>query len=395
MAAIPRIVTADATGNIARLVRSAVELLELSVVQIDAPSGAAALPVVEDANLVIAPYDLEDNMKGVEFAARVKRNSPSTSIIIMGELGDPEELYEEDPVNSPFVYLFRPVEAQLFLRILVAGMESHEAMVTALAAPVEKAAAQEVADMGPVPPIDVNATQPILDGLLRDLGAMAIILATRTGETLLERGAFGYVNRDQLAQAVKPTMLTNIDMKDLVGGDVSSIQFYDGAEYDVFVLTVGLHHFLCVMFEGQQGSRQFGIVNRYGRSAVQDLIALLGANAFMLQKPVAAKAPEPPKRAPTKRITQDLMPVVSLEPAAFDNAPQMGEVEEEEPVLLPQLEPIQNLDLDRLFGARAGSGEDLFSLDNIEALAKEQEEKDRKGTLNWEQAQELGLVPKQ
>ncbi|MBL8156637.1 MAG: hypothetical protein JNM70_20840, partial [Anaerolineae bacterium] len=70
----------------------------------------------------------------------------------------------------------------------------------------------------------------------------------------------------------------------LVGGQPQTIHFYDGDDKDVFVLSVGLHHFLCIIYDGQMGSRQFGSVTRIGRKAAQDLIALLGASAFMIDR---------------------------------------------------------------------------------------------------------------
>jgi hypothetical protein len=387
--AVPRIITADSTGTIARIVRSAIDLLELSVIHIDVPTATDALEEAKRANLAVTAFELDEDMKGFEFALRVKRDSPETSVIILGEEHDPGEFDEETAIDSPFIYMSRPVDIHKFLRVLIAGMESHEAMVEALIAPATGGGSIAPADMGPVPEIDLSKAQPILDSLLRDLGAMAIILATRTGETLSERGAFGYIDRDQLARAIMPTMVTNIDVRDLVGGDVSSVQFYDGDNYDVFVLTAGLHHFLCIMFEGQQGRSQFGMVTRYGRGAVQDLIALLGANAFFVQAPVS-KAPEPPKRKPVKRPTEEVeIPVLA---SAFEVEEEEEVEEEPEPALQLEAIPDEEFDPDALFGEDVEFDEDLFSEENVEALAKQQEEQERKGTLDWDQAEQLGVL---
>jgi hypothetical protein len=82
---------------------------------------------------------------------------------------------------------------------------------------------------GPVPPINLDLSQRTLDALLTDLGAMAIILSARDGEVLLEVGAVGYLDRVALTQAILPSMQSNINMKDIVGGQASALQFYDGA----------------------------------------------------------------------------------------------------------------------------------------------------------------------
>ena len=78
----------------------------------------------------------------------------------------------------------------------------------------------------------------------RRLGAMAIVLSSRTGDVLLEVGAVGYLDRVSLTQAILPTMQANINMKDIVGGNASALQFYDGADYDVFVFGRAHIHFV-------------------------------------------------------------------------------------------------------------------------------------------------------
>ena len=386
---VPRIVTADSTGTIARIVRSAIDLLEISVIHVDVPTGNEALEEALKSNLAITAFQLDEDMKGFEFALRVKRDSPETSAIILGEEHDPGEFDEETAMDSPFIYMSRPVDIHKFLRVLIAGMESHAAMVEALSTPASGDGGTSPDDFGPVPQMDLGKAQGVMNGLLQDLGAMAIMLATRTGETLLEGGASGYIDRDELSSAILPTMQTNISVRDLIGGEISSIQFYDGDNYDVFVLTIGLHHFLCVMFQGQQGSRHLGMVRQLGRRAVQEVIALLGANAFMIQAPVK-KSPEPKKRTPT-RGTQEA-DVVELERAAFAMQEEAEEEVEPEPSL--QLDPVGEMDLDSLFGDDMDDDEDLFSLESMESAAKELEEQERKGTLDWDQAQELGFLEK-
>ena len=68
------------------------------------------------------------------------------------------------------------------------------------------------------------------------------------GEVLLEDGATGYLDREQLTKALLPTVASTIEMSSLVGGQPQAIHFYDGNDKDVFVLSVGLHHFLCIVF---------------------------------------------------------------------------------------------------------------------------------------------------
>ncbi len=389
-----RIITVDPTGTISRIVRSAMDLLDRPMRQIDVPSGTDALEELGGGcDLLVAAYDLQADLKGFIFAIEVKKASPKTSVIILGEEGDPEDFDEETAKDSPYVYMTRPVDVQKFLRVLVAGLESHEAMIAALNPPALQSVASTAMDMGPVPKFDISAAQNIVDPLLRELSAMAIIIASRDGQVLLERGAVGYINRERLVTALLPILSTNIGVKDLVGGNISSIQFYDGDDYDVFVLSIGFHHFMCVMYNGQTGSKNFGGITRWGRRAVEDLIALLGANAFFFQPAVKKEEPVLSRTKPIKlnpKETEEAEQIV-LARAVIDVTPAPAL---EMPEAAPKLEPIVNLNLDDIFGAAIddlGLANDIFDFDNMEEAAKTASSS-RGKELDWDQAEQLGLL---
>jgi len=63
----------------------------------------------------------------------------------------------------------------------------------------ERPEAQPEIDLGPVPPIDINKIHSLVDDLMRDVGAMCVILADRTGRVMIERGATGYIDREKLS----------------------------------------------------------------------------------------------------------------------------------------------------------------------------------------------------
>ena len=144
-----------------------------------------------------------------------------------------------------------------------------------------------------------------------------------------------------LTKALIPTVMTTIEMSPLVGGQAQTIHFYDGDDKDVFVLSVGLHHFMCVVYDGQAGSRQFGSITRYGRRAAQDLIALAGR--VSLPHPTGRNAQTGslchriPQTSKRKAATNEVEKV-ELELAVKPDMP----VEEPEHV---KLDPIQNFDL--------------------------------------------------
>lgn len=383
MASLPRVITVDPTWTIARIVRSATDLLDLSAIQVDVPGGTEALEEVRrgGANLLITAWELYDDLRGLELALRVKQTSPGTAVIILADIDEPESLDEETQAESPFIYMHRPVNLPRFLTVLVAGLKGEDIFQAARSlAP----AAAPTGSHGPVPEIDSANARAIVDRLLSDVGAMAIILTSREGEMILERGAVGYLNREQLTNALRPMATTTIEMSYLVGGQASSLQFYDGEDKDVFVFSVGLHHFLCVVFDGQAGSRQFGLVNRYGRQAVQDLTALLGASAFIIERAPHVEVPA----AQEKKIARKLKTVVD-EPLAPVIERPVAKTPEPEPL---QLEPIKDLDfslLDNLNNLDVSQADDLF---DPEKLAEMANKSSGRKSVSFDEAIDLGVL---
>lgn len=387
MPSLPRVITVDPTRNISRIIRSAADLLGIGIIQIDAPSGIDALEELRhgNANLVITSWELDDEMQGLILALEVKQIAPQTGVIILANENDPETVEEETDGEPPFVYLRRPVDIQQLLRVFVAGLNNEN--IVEAARPVA-GNATPVIDHGPLPPLNLQNARTIIKQMLVDVGAMAIILSARNGEVLLEDGAPGYLNRELLTKALIPTVMTTIEMSPLVGGQAQTIHFYDGDDKDVFVLSVGLHHFMCVVYDGQAGSRQFGSITRYGRRAVQDLIALLGASAFLIQQPDAPKvAVTSSHTASNKRkpVTKEVEKV-ELELVVKPEIP----AEEPEQV---KLAPIQNFDLglfDQLGNMDTGAGEDIFDLDHMAEMVNTGSGRKE---ISFDEAIELGVLP--
>ncbi len=396
MGSLPRILTVDPTATIPQIVRGAVDLMDRLVIQVDTPGGDEAIEEVKRGgyDLVISAWEptRDRSMKGWELGAKIKQESPDTGVIIVAEETDPE-MDQEFRDNSPFAYLQRPMDPPKFIHVLEAGLDGKDV----------KAALEEniggggggfsLADMGPVPPINQALAQSTVDSLLTDLGAMAIILSSRTGEVELEAGAVGYLDRAALTQAILPAMQTNINMKDIVGGNASALQFYDGAEYDVFVLSVGLHHVMAIAFDGEGGARQFGGVNRYGRRAAEDLIASLGAAAWIIEKPKEeVRRKSELRQAPAAPVAEEVEEVIDLDRGSFgDEAVTEPEIE------VPQLEAIDDadFDLDDLFGSADDGGDfDMNMFDDLDAMEDiaNADAGSRKGTMTMDQARELGLI---
>lgn len=392
MSSTPRIITVDPTDSIPSQIRAAFDLMDRLVRQVDVPSAEEALEELQFAkcDAVIAAWNLGSAMQGWELAAKIKQQSPDTSIIILGDYDD-TALDDDTRSQSPFVYLQRPYDIPQLIRVLQAALNGDD-IFEAAAPPTGNIG--EKRDLGPVPEINVEKATHMLRTLLADLNPLAILLADREGRVAVEAGTLGLINREELTHYLATGMITNFELRDTIGGNASSLEFYDGDEHDIFVLSVGFHYFMTVIFDGQNGARALGAVSRYGRRAAEDLIGLLGANAWLIRRAEPKPEPQPVQRKSQMRAArpQPVEEELTLAAGTFGDEPETAAVVEvaTEPVI-EQMDaiPDDQFDLDAIFGAGDDDGDDLFSMDELEELAKSEE---RKGMVGYEQAVDLGIL---
>ena len=356
------------------------------MIKVDVRDAETALAEMQrgGGQLLVTSLRLHGARNGIDFAVSVRQAFADVAVLVLGDVDDPIEQDADLQATVPFAYLHRPVEGAQFIRVLAQGLGKEVPAVRGSSA----AQPEAETDFGVIPPLDMKVAERVVNTLLVDVGAMAIVVANRAGDVLLERGAVGYLNREQLASALLPMVKTNIDMGRLVGGQPAALQFYDGDTYDVFVLSIGFHHFMCLVFDGQVGSRQFGAVNRFGRRAAEDLIALLGINAFALAPAKAPATPEPVAPAAEAPLAEPII----------ERAKAWVQVEHE---LLPEpepirLEPVENFDLNLFDDMQLGeldlsAADDLFNPETLAEIANETRRE--RGPLTYDEARELGIIP--
>jgi len=394
MASLPRIVTVDPNNNIPQQIRAAFDLMDRLVVQIDVPGASEALEELKrgGCDLVVAAWEPGDDMQGWELAAKIKKLGPEIRVVVMGDYGD-MDMDDDMLAQSPFVYLKRPFDIPQLIRVLQAALDGGDIFD---AVRPQIGAASEAVDMGPVPNINIVRAEEIIAGLLRDLNAMAILLATREGGIVIEQGTVGLMNRDGMTYNLIPAIVANINMREIIGGNVRLLQFFDGDEYDIFVLSAGMHHFLCIIFDGQRGSRELGPVNTYGRRAAEDLIGIIGAEAWLIRRVVAQENEEQIRRKSQPRpAEQEKIETTELERAKLSDTRDLSEhIEKLQQTSGPKLNAIDDaaFDPDALFSEDFDENEvdDLFSMEALEELAKNDDAPS--GTIDRDKARELGLL---
>ena len=402
MASLPRIITVDPTGSIPQQIRAALDLMDRLIIQIDVPGPNEALDELKRGGIdaVIAAWTLGNGMQGWELAGKLKQINKDVAIIVFGDYDD-TDLDEEMLEQSPFVYLKRPFDVPQLLNVLKAALEGSD-IKAALKMPtaIGTAAAQVGVDLGAVPSINADSADKVLQGVMSDFNPIAAMVTGRDGTVVVGRTTSKEIDPERMAQLISSTANVTIDMREVIGGSTRALQFFDGDDYDVFVLSVGLHHFLVVVFDGKDGQKQMGPVNRFGFKRAEELIAVIGPSAFLIMPSVAVMKED--QHAEVRRKSEQAKKVATQEIAIPELArADLGNHKEEvnnDPTpamqaVIPQLEAIADSDFDinDLFGGDfdESGADDLFSLDALEEMASDE---GKKGTLDWDKAKELGIL---
>ena len=149
---------------------------------------------------------------------------------------------------------------------------------------------------------------------------------------------------------------------------------------------------------GKEGAGQIGAVRRYGSKHAEDLIAVIGPRAFLVQRTAPEPEPEEVRRKSerVKKIATQEAPIPELARAKLSTNEAETVAEEINPVVessMPQLEAIADdaFDADLLFGDDfdLDGADDLFSLDALEDLVIDD---NKKGTTDWDGAMQLGII---
>ena len=374
MRSIPRIVVVDAMGEIARIVRGALALLNRQSVLIEVPTSVEALAEVENStiDLVVTAYQIHGPMHGIELADHIAHESLGTPVIVLAEEHDPQP-DAQTLANAPFQYFVRPV-AEPFLRGLRVALDGEAAV-----AAEEHHAAPSI-DYGPLPPLETEKVRELVINLIRDVGAMGIIVADRTGRVWVDEGATGYIDRETLAAILGPMFARVVEISPLVGGHAGALHYYSGERLDVYGLGLGYHYLMFLIFEGET-RRAMASVMLYGRQAVNQLIEMLGEDAYRLQRAEEAAAPEAPakaRRAPAPRVE-----------AAAPPPPEKVKAAQKAPVA----EPVSDLDVEALFAQSIDEGlaDSLFNPEELSNLA-EAIQGDDDTHVGYDEAIDMGIL---
>ncbi|MFP4321451.1 MAG: response regulator [Anaerolineales bacterium] len=380
MASVPRILAVDNTHQIGNILRGALVLLDRRYILVEVPNADDALAELSNAqvDLLVTAYSLP-NTTGLDLAARAIRVSAGTPVIVLAAPNDPS-VDSDQLASASFTFLVRPVGDE-FLRALRVGLDG-EAAVTAQEGDTRREGGLNI---GSVPEVDERTLREHLVPMMRETSALGAFVADRMGRVVLTEGITGYFDVGLCAATLAPSFTHTIELRDLLGGNAASLQYYDGSNYDVFAIALGLHYFAVLIFDGTKRP-QFGPVTNYGRKEAEGLIEKLGEEkAWGYRRQVSVITQSMP-------VLGDEMPVedtsAQTEPKPDEQDTQPTIPEERTAAL--QLDPLDELDPDKLFSQDIDESEfdSLFSEDDLK-----QDEIFRGGdNVSFDEAMNLGIL---
>ncbi|MBI3177151.1 MAG: response regulator [Chloroflexi bacterium] len=252
-----RILIVEDDREVSYILRAAVRLLDSNFEVVDKPSAEEAMLEAQRGgfDLVIADVRLP-GIDGLEMMRRLRRSRPDAQVIVITGTSTPDIGAQARALNA--VALFeKPINIdELAAAVLQALGQSQRGRAGAA-----------------VPLLLMPNLAERLSDLRRDLGCLAVYLGDLDGHVVARAGDVASFDIDQLLGHAEVAFSASLQASHLLGGLVSqNIFFFDGDEYDVYLVNVGQTYMLVMLFSGDIGARQMGQVLRYGRQCADDML---------------------------------------------------------------------------------------------------------------------------
>ena len=368
-----RILIVDDQREVARVLRTSLELMERDYKIVDVPSGEEAILEAprQPFDLVVADYRLP-GMSGIDLIKRMrKKNKDLKSIVISAY--DLDEVSDKIKELKVLKVLKKPIDMDDFAAVVQEALHGK--------AKIHRG--ETLSDkIGPIPTIDEGPISLVLGAMRADLGANATILVDRKGRVVQQHGTIGEDLRfSELSVLLAANFTTTGEISTYLGDDPpTALHFYDGGNYDIYSLALGLHYFITIVFPAGS-ERQMGAVVRFGTRAATELAPMVGGED-------AAPIDKAKEKEEIKKPKKEAKAEKAEKPKSEDVVEEEEEDEEEE----IEITAPESIDLDALETALAEADDDVDSFWDT-ATDVELPTIGSGKSLTLEEAKELGLMP--
>jgi predicted regulator of Ras-like GTPase activity (Roadblock/LC7/MglB family) len=137
-------------------------------------------------------------------------------------------------------------------------------------------------------PRSCSAFEDVLTGLLRESGALTVMLITKQGSVVAEAGNISGLNSTAMAALVAGMFSATREVARLVGEDQFSILLQQGERRHIHISLVAAESMMIIVFEDQNRT---GMIRHSARKASEKLAVLLAADRSAEQATSEISAP--------------------------------------------------------------------------------------------------------
>ena len=370
------------------MLRAALETLGRGFVIVDVPSAEEAQLEFRRGPVDLLITDLRlPGISGLELIRRLHKSSSAARMIVISGYADETARAEFRSLGA--LFFPKPLDLPAFLKGVQEAVSLRDLAEARDAVTVTDAAVAAPAAREAEPP----ALPERLARLQRDLGALAVLLVDAQGGVAAQSDEAPGLDLARLLPRLRLALDASRDVAQALGAQTpTNLHLFDGSVFDLYAADVGEAFALLIVFDGQRGAGQAGLVLRYGRQAADDLLTVLNVPGALAPAPpgrgvqsqgdasqLNAATPLAPKKVKTgplkKRKTGPLPAAAAVEPAPVPTAPPPPVA----PAVLP--DPPEK---------KVTSPEAAAFWDSVDGAGIGDA---RAGTLSWEEAAKLGLVP--
>lgn len=362
-----RILIVDDQREVARVLRTSLELLERGYHIIDVPSAEEALLEPGPHDLLVTDFRLP-GISGLELVRRMRGGNPALqSIIITGYTGfDPEEMADELESLGVLNVMDKPIEMEDFVTLVADALGEQKSK----ARPGDGADKEAAVEMGPI--------AIVLSSMRAELAAEAVVLVDRQGRVVQLQGTIDEDLRfSELVVLLAGNFTTTGEVATYLGDEeLAAIHYYGGGNRDVYTVALGPGYFMAIIYPAGS-NQQMDAVIRLGARAPAEILPLVG-------EALGEEAQEEP--APDADANAE------AEQPEPEPAPEP--IEEDEPEEEVEVTAPDSIDLDALqLALDAAQAEDADSF--WENISEDDSLSSAAGrAISLEEAIDLGLIPK-
>jgi hypothetical protein len=228
--------------------------------------------------------------------------------------------------------------------------------------------------------------------LQRDLGALAVLLVDYQGGIAAQSDEVPGLDLARVLPRLGQALAGARDVAQALGAQTpANLHLFDGSAFDLYAADVGEAFALLILFDGQRGAGQAGLVLRYGRQAADDLLTVLNVPGALAQPAPAGPAPKATKvkTGPLKKKKTGPLATAAATAAPAHAAP-------EPPAVPPAAKPPAVAPVPAPAAPRTAPVEKKVTSPEAAAFWDKVDGAEigeaRTGMLSWEEAARLGLV---